>query len=175
MKTNIVLIGFMGAGKTTVGKALAAKLGKRFVELDELIVERAGKPITRIFAEDGEICFRELEITVAKEAAGRENQVVAAGGGIVLNRINTDRLKQNGIIVYLTATPAEIVRRVAGDEGRPLLNTPDREKRIKELLALRKSLYEQAADIKISTSRRSVDAIVNEIIEGTGEIQNPNI
>ena len=165
MKTNVALIGFMGAGKTVVGKTLAANLNKEFVELDELIVQRAGKPITRIFAEDGEIHFRELEIDVTKEVAGKQNQVIATGGGIILNRINIDRLRQNGIIIYLAVSPSEILRRVAGDRARPLLNTPDKEKRIKELLALRRPLYEGAADIKINTTRRSIETIVNEIVE----------
>jgi shikimate kinase len=163
MKTNVAIIGFMGAGKTVVGRALAAKLGKKFVELDELIVARAGKAITQIFAEDGEIKFRELEIAVTKDAAAGENQVIATGGGVILNRINIDRLRQNGIIIYLTVSPGEILRRVAGDGGRPLLNTPDKEKRIRELLALRKPLYEQAADIKVNTSQRRVEKIVDEI------------
>jgi shikimate kinase len=164
MKTNVALIGFMGAGKTVVGKKLAGKLGKDFVELDELIIQQAGKPITQIFADDGEICFRELEIAVTKDVTARENQVIAAGGGVILNRINIDRLRENGTVVYLTVSPSEILRRVAGDGGRPLLNTPDKEKRIRELLALRKPLYEQAADIKVNTSRRGIDAVVDEII-----------
>lgn len=173
MKTNIALIGFMGAGKTAVGKTLAGKLNKEFVELDELIVRRAGKPITRIFAEDGETCFRELEIAVTKEIAGFKNRVIATGGGIVLNWINLDRLRENGVVVYLMASPSEILKRVVRDGGRPLLNTPDKEKRIKELLAERKPFYERAADIKINTSRRSIDAIVNEIMEAirTGNFQ----
>lgn len=165
MKTNVALIGFMGAGKTVVGRALAGKLGKEFVELDELIAQRAGKPITQIFAEDGEITFREFEIALTKNVAAGENQVIATGGGVILNRINIDRLRQNSIVVYLTVSLAEILRRVAGDGGRPLLNTPDKEKRIRELLALRKPLYEQAADIKVNTSRRRIDMIVNEIVE----------
>jgi len=164
MKTNVALIGFMGAGKTVVGQALAGKLGKEFVELDELIVALAGKPITQIFTDDGEICFRELEIAVTKDIACRENQVIATGGGIILNRINIDRLRQNSIVIYLTVTHSEILRRVAGDGGRPLLNTPDKEKRIRELLALRRPLYEQAADIKVDTSRRSIGAILDEIM-----------
>lgn len=165
MKTNIALIGFMGAGKTVVGQALALKLGKKFVELDELIVRRAGKSITRIFAEDGEIYFRELEIAATKDVAAEENQVIATGGGVVLNRINMDRLRQNGTIIFLTVSSSEILRRVGGDTGRPLLDTADKEKRIKELLGQRKSLYEQAADIKVNTSRRSIEAVVNEIAE----------
>jgi shikimate kinase len=165
MKTNVALIGFMGAGKTVVGQALAAKLSKQFIELDELIVRRAGKPITRIFVEDGEISFREMEIAATKDVAAGENQVIATGGGVILNRINIDRLRQNGTIVFLTVSTSEILRRVGGDTGRPLLATSDKEKRIKELLALRRPLYEPAADIKVSTSRRRIDAVVEEIIE----------
>jgi shikimate kinase len=172
MKTNVALIGFMGAGKTVVGRALAGRLGKDFVELDELIEKRAGKPITRIFADDGEICFRELEIAVTKDVAARENQVIATGGGVILNRINIDRLRQNSIVVYLTVSPAEILRRVAGDGGRPLLDTPDKEKRVRELLALRRPLYEQSSDIKVNTSRRSIEAIVEEIVEKLKETKS---
>lgn len=165
MKTNIALIGFMGAGKTVVGQVLATKLKKEFIELDELIVRRAGKLITQIFAEDGEIAFRELEIAVTKEVAGKQNQVIATGGGVILNRINVDRLRESSIIVYLAVSPVEILKRVAGDQGRPLLDTPDREKRIKELLSLRRPLYEQAADIKVNTTRKSIQSIVDEITE----------
>jgi shikimate kinase len=170
MKTNITLIGFMGAGKSVVGKVLAAKLGREFVELDELIVQRAGKPITRIFIEDGEIAFRELEIAVTREVTAREHQVIAAGGGIILNRINIDRLRANGTVVYLKVSPSEIMKRTAGDGARPLLNTADREQRIRELLGRRKPLYEQAADIIINTSRRRVDVVIEEIMAKTKEI-----
>jgi shikimate kinase len=169
LKTNIVLIGFMGAGKTTVSKALAEKTGKEFIELDDLIVKRAGKPITRIFDEDGEICFREFEIAVTKEIAGSENRVIATGGGIVLNRINIDRLKQNGVIVCLTVSPSEILKRTAADDSRPLLNMPDKESRIKELITGRKPFYERAADITVNTSRRNIDSIVSEIMKRLGE------
>ena len=92
MKTSIALIGFMGAGKTAVGKALSEKLGKEFIELDPLIIEKAGKPIPRIFTEDGEIAFRELEIEVTKEVSGKKNAVIACGGGVPLNKINIERI-----------------------------------------------------------------------------------
>jgi shikimate kinase len=165
MKTNIALIGFMGAGKSVVGKALAGILGREFVELDDLIVRRAGKPITRIFTEEGEIGFRELEIAVTREVAAKEHQIIATGGGIILNRINIDRLRESGTIIYLRVSPLEILKRTAGDGGRPLLNTPEREKRIKELLSLRKPLYEQAADMIVNTSRRRIEAVIEEILE----------
>ena len=111
MKSNIALIGFMGAGKTAVGRTLAEKLGKRFVELDSLIEQKAGKSVAEIFQQDGEISFRELEIEVTKEVSRERNLVIACGGGIVLNKINIDRLREESIIVYLVASPEVILRR----------------------------------------------------------------
>ena len=108
MKTSIALIGFMGAGKTVVGKALAEKLGRKFIELDSLIEEKAGKSIPEIFRQDDEVVFRELEIEVTKDVADSKNQVIACGGGIVLNKINIDRLKKESVIVCLTASPKVI-------------------------------------------------------------------
>ena len=166
MKSSIALIGFMGTGKTAVGKALAERLGKEFIELDALIEKKAGKPIPEIFAQDGEIAFRELEIAAARAVAWRKNVVVACGGGIVLNRINIDRLKQEGVIVYLTATPGVIWKRVSrGAGGRPLLDVDNPRLRIQEMLKFRKPLYEHAADIIIDTSKLDVNSVVEEIIK----------
>ncbi len=165
MKTSIALVGFMGAGKTAVGRALAERLGKGFVELDSLIEGKAGKSIPEIFQQDGELTFRELEIEVCKEVSGGKNQVIASGGGVVLNRINIDRLKSEAVIVYLTASPQVIIRRTSGIEGeRPLLNTPDRDSNVRELLEFRKPFYERAADIEVNTSRLIVDSVVGRII-----------
>jgi shikimate kinase len=166
MKSSIALIGFMGAGKTAVGEALAEKLGKEFIELDELIERKAGKTIPEIFRQDGEIVFRELEIEATKEIAGKKNLVIACGGGIVLNRINIDRLKQECVIVYLTASPSVILKRVSKNHSeRPLLNAGDKKQTIKELLAFRQPFYKAAADITIDTSKLSVDTVVEQIIE----------
>lgn len=165
MKTNIALIGFMGVGKTAVGKALAEKLGKRFVELDALIEQKAGKSIPELFQQDGEVAFRELEIEVTKEVSTNKNLVIACGGGLVLNKINIDRLRNESTIVYLTASPGVILRRILGDGGeRPLLNTPDKASEIRGLLKFRKPFYEQAADIKIDTSKLDIDSLVEQII-----------
>ncbi len=166
MKSNIALIGFMGVGKTEVGKRLAKRLGKKFVELDDLIAQKAGKRVSQIFMENGETFFRELEISVTKGVASGENQVIACGGGIVLNQINIDRLRQNGVMVLLTASPEVILKRVSGNSERPLLNTPDKAQRVKELLAFRKPFYERAADIKINTSRLGIEQVTEKIIEG---------
>ena len=166
MKTSIALIGFMGAGKTAVGKVLAEKLGKEFVELDSLIEQRAGKTIPDIFEEDGEEHFRELEIEVTKEVSSKKNAVIGSGGGIVLNKINIDRLKRESTIVYLTATPRVILERTSADQiERPLLMVADKVLHIRELLKFRKLYYERAADIKIDTSKLDVNSIAEQIIE----------
>lgn len=165
MKTNIALIGFMGVGKTAVGKALAEKLNKRFVELDALIEQRVGKPIPDIFQQDGEIAFRQLEIEVTKEVARDEDQVIACGGGVVLNKINIDRLRKKSIMVYLTASPKVILKRIsAAGEERPLLKTSDQARTVREMLAFRKPFYERAADIKIDTSKLDINAVADQII-----------
>ena len=166
MKGNVALIGFMGVGKTVVGKALARKLNWEFIELDSLIEQKAGKPIAEIFQQDGEIVFRGLEIEVTKEIAREKNLVIACGGGIVLNKINIDRLKEEGIIVYLTASPRVILKRVSSEEGqRPLLEIDNPTLTIRELLRFRKPFYERAADIKIDTSKLNVDEVVKKLIE----------
>ncbi len=176
MKTSIALIGFMGTGKTAVGKAVAEKLNREFVELDALIEQQAGKSIPELFQQDGEVAFRELEIKVTKEVSGNKNLVIACGGGIVLNKINIDRLKKESVIVYLTASPRVILKRIL-DEGeeRPLLNVPDQTLRIKELLKLRQPFYQRAADIKINTSRTDVDSVAEQIIEKLKEDEGFNL
>ena len=166
MRTSVALIGFMGAGKTAVGRELAARLGKEFIDLDTLIEQKAGRTIPDIFREDGEIAFRELEIDAARELGGRKNTVIACGGGIVLNKINVDRLKKECIIVYLKASPSALLRRTSGDKtGRPLLPKSGRAAEIRALLGYRRPYYERAADITIDTSRTGVEAVVRKIME----------
>ncbi len=166
MKTNIALIGFMGVGKTAVGKVLAEKLGRSFVELDSLIEQKAGKSIPDIFQQDGETAFRELEIEVTKEVSKDRNLVIACGGGVVLNKINIDRLRQQSRIVYLTASLGVILKRVSGDgDERPLLKAANRALNIRELLRFRKPFYERAADITIDTSKLDIDSVAEQIIE----------
>lgn len=166
MKSNVALIGFMGVGKTVVGEALAKKLNLKFVELDSLIEQKAGKTIPEIFQQDGEIAFRQLEIEITKEVSQGENTVIACGGGMVLNQINIDRLRQKSRIVYLTASPAVILKRVLNDEGeRPLLKVANPALTIRSLLRFRKPFYERAADIKIDTSKLNVDEVVKKLIE----------
>ncbi len=170
MKTNIALIGFMGTGKTAIGQLLAKKLDWKFIEMDLLIEQQAGKPIPEIFQQDGEIAFRELEIGVTKEVAKMKNAAIACGGGIVLNKINIDRLREGCRIVYLTASPRVILKRVSTEEGqRPLLEGDNPTLTIRELLRFRKPFYERAADITINTSKLDINAVAEQIIENLKE------
>jgi len=165
MKTNIALIGFMGAGKTVVGRFLAKKLDRKFIELDSVIEQQAGRSILGIFQQDGEIAFRELEIEVTKKVAQERGTVIAGGGGVVLNKINIDRLRESSIIVYLTASPSILLSRVSGGKNkRPLLNAPDQASQIGELLRFREPFYQRAADITIDTSKLDVSGVAKQII-----------
>lgn len=165
MKTNVALIGFMAAGKTAVARVLAKKLGKQFVELDALIEHRAGKSIAEIFEQDGEIAFRELEIELTKEVSAKKNQVIACGGGLVLNKINIDRLKEQAVMVYLEASPEVILKRASSDNTvRPLLKGDSKAQTIRELVRFRQPYYERAADITIDTSETDINTIAQKII-----------
>ena len=174
MKTSVALIGFMGVGKSAVGKILAEKLGKTLVEMDAVIIKKTRKSIKQIF-DEGEISFRELEIKAAKELAKGRNQVISCGGGVVLNKINIDRLKKDSIMVWLTATPGVILKRTRADKtSRPLLKSNSRVSEIRELLRYRKPFYERAADIKIDTSKLDVDSVVNLILKKLSEYEDFN-
>ena len=166
MKSNIVLIGFMGTGKTAVGLVLSQRLNRPLIEVDETIEKIAGKTIPDIFQDDGEIHFRELEIEAIRMAAKGEKQVIACGGGAVLNTINIDRLRATGVIINLVAGPEIILQRTSGENGsRPLLNTAQPLERIKKLQKFRKPFYDRAAEISINTSKLGIDAAADKIIE----------
>jgi shikimate kinase len=165
MKTNLALIGFMGTGKTAVGRLLADKLGMNFIEMDAVIEMKAKKTIPQIFEEGGEIAFRELEIEVTRAVAQETRAVVACGGGLVLNRINVDRLRQGAVMINLTASPIVTLRRISRQAGqRPLLDVQDPLGTIREMLRARKQLYLQAADITVNTSRLNTEAVTDVVI-----------
>jgi shikimate kinase len=166
MKTSIALIGFMGAGKSVVGEALAERLGKQFVETDSLIEKKAGKPVPAIFKEQGEIAFREMEIEVIKGIAESDHQVIACGGGVVLNKINIDRLKLKALVVWLTASPSIILKRTGlNGEERPVLKQVNNLDELNQLIKFRKPYYERAADLKVDTFRLDIPATVEQLIK----------
>ncbi|WP_318508429.1 shikimate kinase [Bacillus sp. T3] len=158
----IYLTGLMGAGKTTVGKELASKLGLIVMDTDEQIVKQEGKSINEIFALHGESYFRELE---SKMLAGlpTENIVITTGGGIILAEENRKFMKERGTVVYLDANPEEILVRLQHDQSRPLL-AKDKQNVIFLLYKDRLPLYEESCHLKITTTGKDIEAIVNEII-----------
>ena len=164
---NIILVGFMGTGKTTVGKLLAGKLGYEFIDIDEEIEKEQGVAIAHIFSELGEPYFRLLERDKLKELVGREGVIVSAGGGVVLDPRNVEDLKRAGTLVCLSASPEVIMKRVGGSTNRPLLRVPDPMAKIKELLEARAPYYRQA-DITIDTSGMTAEEAADEIIRLVG-------
>ncbi|GIX06821.1 MAG: shikimate kinase [Candidatus Poribacteria bacterium] len=161
---NIVLVGFMGSGKTSVGRELARRLGWEFVDTDALIERMAGRSIPEIFRERGEPYFRDLESEAIRTATCGTRTVLATGGGAVLRPENMSRLKAAGLVVLLDAEAEELYRRVVNEGRRPLLEVADPLARIRELLEYRRPYYAQA-DLRIDTTGRPVEAIVEEILK----------
>jgi shikimate dehydrogenase len=165
-KTSVALIGFMGAGKSSVGRVLSKKLNKTFVDIDRRIIKKAGKSIERIFSENGEPAFRDIERETTAEAARRGEQVIACGGGVVLSGANITALRKKAVVIYLDASREPIVSRVTNSKvERPLLANGNPGETIEKLMRIRKPLYEQAADIILDTSELDVEATADRIIE----------
>ncbi|PIO05874.1 shikimate kinase [Candidatus Micrarchaeota archaeon CG08_land_8_20_14_0_20_59_11] len=161
---NIILVGFMGTGKSVVGKRLAKQLNMKFVSTDDIIEDREKRPISEIFAKSGEPYFRKIEKEVVKEAADSENVVIAAGGGAVLDEDNITNLKKKGVIVCLNATPEAVYERTKKYKHRPLLNVDDPISKIKELMDKRAPYYAKA-DHQIDTAGKTVEEVTAEIIK----------
>lgn len=153
----------MGTGKSVVGRALAARLDRPFVDVDEAIEREQGRPIRKIFAEQGEPAFRAVERAMIQRVTQRDGQVIAAGGGAIMDEGNLAALSRRGWLVWLTAEPDVILQRIGDPATRPLLNTADPRARVAELLALRQATYAKA-DAVVETSRRTVEQVVHEII-----------
>jgi shikimate kinase len=171
-KTSVALIGFMGTGKSVVAEILSEKLGKKLVEMDAVIVKKSGKSVPQIF-EEGEIAFRDLEIEVVKTLAKGRNQIISCGGGVVLNKINIDRLKIDAIVVWLTANPAVVLKRLKSEKvERPLLKSNSRISDIREMIRYRRPYYERSADIKIDTSKITPTQVVDLIVKKLKEYEN---
>ncbi|MHC1604724.1 MAG: shikimate dehydrogenase [Candidatus Methanofastidiosia archaeon] len=164
MKSNIALIGFMGVGKSAVGRSLAEKLDMNFIEIDDLIEKKNGRSILEIFEKEGETRFREMETEVVREVAMTDNAVISCGGGVVLNEINVAMLKENAIVVLLTASSRTIQKRTLNDRTRPLLNTRKRSEKINELLSSRRICYEKAADHIIDTTSLTKKEVTEKVL-----------
>jgi shikimate kinase len=160
---NIVLVGFMGTGKTAVANMLATMTDMKLVEMDAVIEKTAGKPITQIFAEDGEAAFRKIEHNLAATLSTPEASIISTGGGVVLNPDNIRLLSEGGLVVCLQASVDEILRRVENDMDRPLLQTNDRKGKVLALLSQRQKLYDNIP-FQILTDGRSVENIAQEIL-----------
>jgi shikimate kinase len=160
---NIALIGFMGVGKSSVGRLVAAHLDFEFVDTDRWIEQQTGKPISRIFAEDGEAHFRTCERRIVEALATRERVVAATGGGLAATGENLVSLKRHAMVVCLWASPEAIWERVRRQRHRPLLETPDPLGRIRELLAQREPYYRQA-DVLINTEGRPAREVAHQVI-----------
>lgn len=161
--SNIVLVGPMGAGKSSTGRALAAKLGRPFVDLDAVIEEREGKPIPRIFAEQGEPYFRTVETAVVREYAAREGLVIAAGGGVVVRPENIEALQASGTIYCLRASARQILDRVGHETHRPLLQGGDKLEKIQGLLDKREALY-GAIPNQVPTDGQTPEQVADRIV-----------
>jgi shikimate kinase len=164
-KRNLVLIGFMGTGKSTLGRLCAAELGYGFCDSDHVLEARAGCSIADLFARDGEAQFREREREVIQELAAAANLVIATGGGAVMDTGNAARLRENGLVVLLTAPPDVILKRVGRSRTRPLLaNAPAPHTRVEELLTERMPVYRRVAHCQVETGSRHPRDIAQQIV-----------
>src|SRR5206468_3273151 len=160
---NLALIGFMGTGKSSVGRVVASHLRFSFVDTDELIESRAGKSIADIFAQAGEPVFRELESQLVQELARAQKTVISTGGGLVANVANLASLKEHALVVCLWASPELIWERVRGQSHRPLLKDADPLGKIRQLLAAREPIYRQA-DVLVNTEQRSSKEVAQHVL-----------
>jgi shikimate kinase len=161
---NLILVGMMGAGKTTVGRMMARRLKRAFYDSDEEIERRCGVRIPVIFDIEGEAGFRAREAHAIAELCALDGVVLATGGGAVLSEDNRRRLAASGTVVYLHARPGHLWQRVRHDRNRPLLATPDPQKKLEELYAARDPLYREVADIVIDTGKQSVQALARDLL-----------
>ena len=161
---NIVLIGFMGTGKSTVGKRLARRLNYAFIDTDQAIEEITGLTVSQIFAKHGFKRFRGEEALLASKLADKERLVIATGGGLVLNSGNVEKMQRNGVLICLEASPEAICRRVKNKRNRPLLAKGNLMVTVQRLLKERQSAYEMA-ELTVNTDKLSPEEIVDRIIQ----------
>src|SRR5687768_10589354 len=162
-KDNLFLVGMMGAGKTTLGRLLAQRLRREFVDTDRLLVERTGVPVTTIFEFEGEDGFRRRESALLAELAARDGLVIATGGGAVLSAANRALMRGHGTVIYLRARLESLWERTRHDTTRPLLATPDPRGRLRELLEEREPLYREVAHITVETGAQSTSTLAGRV------------
>ena len=162
---NLILVGMMGSGKTTMGRALAKHLGKVFVDSDEEIQKRTGVTIPHIFDIEGETGFRQRETAAIRDLVERDNMVLATGGGAVLAEQSRELMRQNGIVVYLKANVHDLWQRTRHDRNRPLLQTADPYAKLTELFQQRDPLYLQVADIVMQSGKQSAHALMLQLVD----------
>lgn len=160
---NIVLIGMRGSGKTTIGKLLAKRLGKQFIEMDELIVQRLGQSIPEIVNRYGWEKFRDVEEEIAREVAGWDNVVNATGGGVVTREKNVQELKKKGKLVWLKANIDTLLRRIGNDQSRPSLTGKSQRDDMEAVLAERRPIYQRVADFIVDTEGKTPEEVAEAI------------
>ncbi|GGP27851.1 shikimate kinase [Silvimonas amylolytica] len=165
MPGNFFLVGLMGAGKTTVGRALARATGKTFYDSDHEIEARTGVRIPTIFEVEGETGFRARECAVIAELSTMSDIVLATGGGAVLNPDNRAALRRGGLVIYLRASVDDLYMRTAHDKNRPLLQTANPKQRLAELFEVRDPLYREVADLVVDTSRQTVQHLTHQLLQ----------
>lgn len=160
---NIILIGYMGSGKTSISKKLGEILDREVIELDNIISNKAGISINEIFNKYGEDYFRDMETQVLKESLNKNNTIISTGGGIIVKEENIELLKDSGIVIYLMISPEEVIIRTRKDNTRPLLKDKNIGK-IENMIKNREEKYEKASDFKIDTNNKNIDKIIEEIL-----------
>jgi shikimate kinase len=162
---NLILVGMMGSGKTTMGRTLAKHLGKTFVDSDEEIIKRTGVTVPHIFDVEGEAGFRQRETAAIRDLVGRDNMVLATGGGTVLAEQNRAMLQQNGIVIYLKASVHDLWQRTRHDRNRPLLQTSNPHAKLTELFQQRDPLYRQVSDVVVQSGKQSVHTLMLHLVD----------
>lgn len=172
MPKNIILIGPMGAGKSSVGKRLAKQLNRKFYDCDKVLEDRTGVAITTIFELEGEQGFRQRETKILRDLVSHKNAVIATGGGVVLVPENLNLIKQNGIVVYLQASVNSQIKRTRHDQKRPLLQTQDRHATLQKLANERNAIYEKISDLVVDTNTQSISSSIEQICTQVNSSKN---
>lgn len=171
MQHNIILVGLMGAGKSTIGRQLARRLNLTFYDSDKVIEERTGVPIATIFEVEGEAGFREREEQAITELTAMNGIMLATGGGSVLREINREHIKAGGCVIYLRASADQLFQRIKHDKSRPLMQTVNPMQTLRDLLKAREPYYLEVADLVVPTGKQKVNVILREIHNKLKQLQ----